>query len=329
MCRSWLVRTVASLSLVSALAVAGRADSLYAVSSSGGSIGTYSTVTGAAINASLVTGLTTPEAIAFDPALNFYVTGFTGQYVAKYQQDGTLINSAYLTFGDFNQPSGVAVNGAGEIFVVNNGLMPYEGGSECTVSKFQADGTLINAGFVPVPGSPAGALIDGSDLYVVRWADSAVGKYTSSGTSGTILDASFLTPGAEIDTWRPFNIARDSVGNYYVTGNAPFTDESMVSKFAPNGTLINARLISFPAFDQAYGLAIDSADNLYVGGYGATTVGKYRADGTVVNASFITGLPSVTSLAIQPVPEPSAIVVAGLGLGGLAWRIGRRRDDAA
>ena len=295
------------------------------MSSGAGSIGTYSSVTGAAIDASLVTGLGTPEAIAFDPSLNFYVTGFTNQYVAKYANNGTLINADYLTYGDFNQPTGIAVNGAGEIFVVNNGLMPYGAEGECTVSKFQADGTLINSGYVPVPGSPAGAVVEPSgDLYVVRWAESAVGKYTSSGTTGTIIDASFLTTGTAIDTWRPFNVARDSQGNFYVTGNAPFSDESMVSKFASDGTLIDARLISFNAFNQAYGLAIDSQDNIFVGSYAGSTIGKYRPDGSVVDASFITGLPGVTSIAIQPVPEPSTWALAVIGLAGAGW-VARRR----
>lgn len=310
-------------------AASGRADSLYAVSSNGGWIGTYSTVSGSAINANLVTGLISPEAIAFDPALNFYVTGFTGEYVAKYQQNGTLINANYLTPGDFRQPTGIAVNGAGEIFVVNNALMTNPNDSEqqeCTVSKFDANGSIINTWYVPTPGSPTGAMLDGSgNLYVVRWAESAVGRYTSSGTAGTILNANFLTTGATIDTWRPFNVARDSQGNFYVTGNSPYTNESMVSKFASDGSLINPRLIGFTAFDQAYGLAIDSQDNIFVGSYGGTTIGKYRPDGSVVNANFITGLSGVTSLAIQPVPEPATYAVSALGLAGLAW-LARRRE---
>ena len=299
-----------------------RADSLYAVSANGGWIGTYSTVSGSAFNANLVTGLISPEAIAFDPSLNFYVTGFSGEYVAKYQQDGTLINANYLNPSDFRQPTGIAVNAAGEIFVVNNALMPYQGGSECTVSKFQADGTLINSAYVPVPGSPAGATLDSADLNVVRWAESAVGQYTTSGTEGTILNASFLTTGTAINTWRPYNVARDSQGNFYVTGMAPFDDTSMVSKFASDGTLIDASLISVysPGFAQGYfyGLAIDSQDNIFVGTYNGTTIGKYRPDGTVVNASFITGLGGVTSLVVQPVPEPSTYAIIGMGLAAAA-----------
>ncbi len=311
-------------SLCAALAAASaHGDTLYVVSSSNGSIGTYSTLNGAAINSSLVTGMTTPEAIAFDPDLNFYVTGFTAQYVSKYANNGTLINANYLSPSGFSQPTGITVNGAGEIFVVNNAVF----GGDTSVSKFAANGTAIGTPFVLTPGSPAGAVVEPSgDLYVVRWAGSAVGKYTSSGSSGTIINASFLTPGGTINTWRPFNVARDSVGNFYVTGNGPFTNESMVSKFAPDGTLINPRLISFVGQNQAYGLAIDSQDNIFVGSYAGSTIGKYRPDGSTVNAAFITGLPSVTSISIQPVPEPSTVaLVAVAGLGGLAALRRRRR----
>jgi len=301
------------------------ADKLYVVSSDNGTIGTYDSVSGSAINASFVTGLTTPYAIAFDPALNFYVTGFTDEYVAKYANSGAVINANYLSPDDFNQPSGIAVNGAGEIFVVNNALM----NGETSVSKFSANGTIINTNFVNTPGSPSGALVEPSgDLYVVRWADSAVGKYTSSGTSGTILNASFLSTGGAIDTWRPFNVARDSAGNFYVTGDAPFDGLSMVSKFAPDGTPINASLISYSGLNEAYGLAIDSEDNIFVGSYGGSTIRKYRPDGSTVNASFITGLSGVTSIAIQPVPEPStyAMAFAGLACGG--YSVFRRRKRA-
>lgn len=317
--RIFLGVTVAAMFTVASV----RADTLYVVSSAVGSIGTYSSVSGTAINASLVTGLSTPEAMAFDPSLNFYVTGFTAEYVAKYANNGTLINANYLTPGDFVQPGGIAVNGAGEIFVVNNALM----NGETSVSKFTADGTIVNTNFVNTPGSPLGALVEPSgDLYVVRWAESAVGKYTSSGTSGTIVNDSFLSPGGAINTWRPYNVARDSQGNFYVTGAAPFNDLSMVSKFASDGTLINANLITLAAANGTlYGLAIDSQDNIFVGTYGGTTIGKYLTNGSVVNASFITGVPSVTNIAIEPVPvpEPSvfAMALAGLASGGYAtWR---------
>ncbi len=320
----------AAFAVVSALAAVAaspaQADKLYLVSQSNGTIGTYDSVTGAGINPSLVTGLTTPHAIAFDPALNFYVTGFTGEYVAKYANNGTLINPAYLNPASFNQPAGVAVNGAGEIFVVNNALM----NGQTSVSKFAADGTIINTNFVNAFGSPDGAMISGGDLYVVRWAGSAVGKYTSSGTSGTTINDSFLSPGAAINTWRPFNVVRDSLGNFYVSGNAPFGTssgkQSMVSKFGPDGTLINAELIAFSSGNQAYGLAIDSDDNLYLGSYAGSTIGKYRPDGTAVNTSFITGLSGVTSIAIQPVPEPENCSLAiGALAAGAGWLARRRR----
>lgn len=321
-CRIFFCLALAALSTATSV----RADTLYVVSSAAGSIGTYSSVTGTAINASLVTGLSTPEAMAFDPAGNFYVTGFTAEYVKKYANNGTLINANYLTPGDFVQPGGIAVNGAGDIFVVNNALM----NGETSVSKFTADGTIVNTNFVNTPGSPLGALVEPSgDLYVVRWAESAVGKYTSSGTSGTVINDSFLSPGGAINTWRPYNVARDSQGYFYVTGAAPFGDMSMVSKFASNGTLINANLITLAATNGTlYGLAIDSQDNIFVSTYGGSTIGKYRPNGSVVNASFITGVPSVTNIAIEPVPvpEPSTFVMAlvGLACGGFGvWRRNR------
>ena len=136
-------------SLCAALAAASaHGDTMYVVSSSNGSIGTYSSLNGAAINPSLVTGLTTPEAIAFDPDLNFYVTGFTAEYVAKYATNGTLINADYLSPSGFEQPTGITVNGVGEIFVVNNAVF----GGSTSVSKFAPDGTLIDPRLISFEG---------------------------------------------------------------------------------------------------------------------------------------------------------------------------------
>ena len=285
------------------------ADLLYLVESGGNKVSRWKT-DGNVDNANFITGVSTPWTVAFDSSNDIYLTGFTSGYVAKYGLDGSLINSNYITSG-LSNPSGIAVNQTnGEIFVVNNG--------NNFVSKYNADGSLVNANFQDVSTSPDGILIQGTDMYVVRWASSAVGKYTNTGSSGTTINDSFIT--SNVDTWRPFVIARDSVGNFYVTGS------DRVLKFDSNGVQDTGWVINYTG---AYGLAIDSDDNLYVGAYGGTTVGKFASDGTTIDASFITGVNSVTSIAIQQnVPEPSTYAlgaIASVVMGVIA----RRRQKAA
>jgi hypothetical protein len=300
-----------SLVLLALAAYSGKlaaADLLYLVESGANKVSRWNT-SGTVENANFITGVTTPWTVAFDSSLNIYLTGFTAGYVAKYTVNGSLINANYITSGTSN-PSGIAVNQTnGEIFVVNNG--------NNFVSKYNSDGSLVNATFQNVATSPDGIMLQGNDMYVVRWASSAVGQYTNTGTSGTTINASFLT--SNVPTWRPFNIARDSVGNFYVSGS------DRVLKFDSSGAQDTGWVINYTG---AYGLAIDSSDNLYVGAFNGTTVGKFASNGSTINANFITGVSSVTSIAIQQnVPEPSTYVLGGLATLVLS-AVARRRRQA-
>lgn len=298
---------VTALALLSAQ-VSQAADFLYLVENGGNKVSRYFT-DGSADNTNFITGVSTPSHIAFDSALNIYLTGFTSGYVAKYGLNGSLINSNFLTSG-LSNPSGIAVNPSnGEIFVVNNG--------NNEVSKYQANGTLINATFQNVATSPDGILLEGDNMLVVRWASSAVGSYTNTGTNGTTNNASFLT--SNVPTWRPFSIAKDSQGNYFVSGS------DRVLKFSSAGVQDTGWVINY---NGAYGLAIDSQDNIYVGAFNGTTVGKFASNGSTINANFITGVNSVTSIAIQQnVPEPSTYVLGGLAT-LILCAVARRRRQA-
>jgi hypothetical protein len=311
-----MISSLYRLAACAMLLAAASADAgvLYLVSevaAPNGKIGKFDSTTGAAINANFVTGLASPHSLAFSPdASTFYVTNFTTS-VRKYAADGTLVSGSY--FSGVNQGSGITTDpSSGAVFVVNNG----GGGGTQWLNKFNPDGTVINNNFANVATSPDGVLIDGTAALVVRWASSAVGKYVATGTTGTTINATFLTnPG--VGTWRPFNVAKDSQGNYYVTGN------SRVSKFGPTGTLIAQDFISFT---NAYGIAIDENDDIFVGAQNGSVVGKYSSTGSAINASFITGVANITGIVVAPVPEPATYALAALGAAGLGWVVHRRRQ---
>lgn len=285
------------------------ADFLYLVEYNANKVSRWNT-DGSVENANFITGVSTPHSIAFDSALNIYLTGFTSGYVAKYDLDGNVINSNYITSGLAN-PTGIGVKqSTGEIYVVNNG--------NNEVSKYNADGSLINATFQNVATSPDGILIQGDDMFVVRWASSAVGLYSNTGTNGSTINASYMTT-TDVSPWRPFQIARDSQGNFYVTGN------DRVLKFGSDGTQVGGWVINYTG---AYGVAVDSSDNIYVGAFNGTSIGKFASDSTTINANFITGVDSVTGIAIQQnVPEPSTYALGAIGTIMMAAIARRKRKS--
>lgn len=307
-----LVLAILSLSVVAPVKAI---DFLYAVDEAGNKIGKYNT-DGTTVNANFIAN-STPHAMAFDATNNILVTGFTSGYVAKYDHAGNLLNANYLDPGSIANPMGIGVDGSGSIFVINNG--------NNLISKYNADGSTVNAAYVDTKTgsdnpSPDGLLIQNNLVNVVKWATSNVGQYTTAGSSGSILNDNFLVA-PSIPTWRPFNVATDTNGNYYVTGS------SVVAKFDSSGNLVNDNFISFSG---AYGIAIDSNNNIYLGSQSGSSIAKYSSTGALINASLISGFSGVTNIVLErnAVPEPSTYALAAIASGVLA-HIARRRKRKA
>src|SRR5262249_20217901 len=75
----------------------------------------------------------------------------------------------------------------------------------------------------------------------------------------------------------PIDLAFDSKGNLFVTNafGGP-TGNGFVQKFTPSG---EGSVFADSGFDLAYGLAIDSADNVYIGNYRTSTIENISPDG--------------------------------------------------
>jgi sugar lactone lactonase YvrE len=134
--------------------------------------------------------------------------------------------------------------------------------------------------------TPAGIAFDATgNLFAINTANSSIVKYTPTGTVTTF--ASGLGGG-------PVGLAFDTNGNLYLSlaGNAMSGGGSIV-KFAPNGTSSPfASGLFLPA-----GLAVDSADNVYVADLGSGSVFRFTPTGT--KTTFTSGLSSPRSLAFD------------------------------
>ena len=97
--------------------------------------------------------------------------------------------------------------------------------------------------------------------------------------------------------------------------------DGSVNKITPAGTLTTfASGLYYPD-----GLAFNSAGDLFESNYGTGSINEFTSDG--VQTTFASGLQDPIGLAFQPVPEPSSLALAGLGVAALL--IPRRQQYSA
>ena len=143
---------------------------------------------------------------------------------------------------------------------------------------------------------PAGIAFDaGGNLFAIdRASTGSILKYTPSGAMTTFV--------ADLGDGGPTGLAFDSNGNLYVSksGNNTAGSGSIV-KFAPNGTMTPFALGLF----QPAGMAVDSANNVYVADLGSGSIFRFTPGGT--KTTFAPGLNSPRALAF----DSNGILYAG------------------
>jgi streptogramin lyase len=185
-----------------------------------------------------------PAAIVVDSSGNLFVADAGNAVIRKIATDGTVstfAGTAGSTGGAdgsgasarFNQPSGIALDSAGNIYVSDT--------LNQTIRKITPAGLVSTlAGLAGVSGSadgdgtaalfsqPRGLTVDSTgSIYVADTANSAIRKVTSSGVVTTIAGlptVAGLLDGTGTGAWlnQPRDVKMDSTGNLYIadTGNA-------------------------------------------------------------------------------------------------------------
>jgi hypothetical protein len=231
--------------------------------------------------------------VATDTAGNVYVTGFFqgtvafgatnltaggdyDGYVAKYSSTGALL--WVRQFGGSNpatdllSPFGVAVDGAGSVYVSG-----YFFGSDSVGSfTFNSGGAFVSEAFI--------AKLDGNGTVV--WAK-ALGS--SQGDIG-------------------YSLALDGAGNLYLAGafqgTATFgsttltsagNNDGFVAKLDNAGTVVWARRMGGSSDDQVFDIAVDNSGNVYIAGTFSSSTASFGST-TLTNAGnydvFVTKLSS-------------------------------------
>jgi hypothetical protein len=145
-----------------------------------GKVGEYNVTTGAAINASLITGLNDPADVVLSG--NSLLVANTGSgTVGEYNLSTGTFNPNFIT--GLNDPEGLLLSG-------NNLLVSNFAGG--TVGEYNAaTGDPINASFITGLNKPTGLALSGNNLLVSNFAGGTVGEYNA--TTGDSINATFIT----------------------------------------------------------------------------------------------------------------------------------------
>ncbi len=216
------------------------------------------------------------------PAYAF--TNFVGQPGVEGFGDGTGSNAW------FYYPSGVAVDSAGNVYVADGqndtirkvtpaGVVTTLAGSPGQYGII--DGTGSNARFK----GPSGVAVDSAgNVYVADYGNHAIRKVTPAGVVTTLPAVSPF----------PQGVAVDSASNVYVA------DPWRILELSPAGVVTtlagsvsswgtNDGVGSAARFTNPEGVAVDSADNVYVADYGNNAIRKVTPAGVVTTLASLGG----------------------------------------
>ena len=259
-----------------------------------------------------------PLGVAVDEGGNVYVGDSGNNTIRKIASNGvvtTIAGTAGVvgsadgigSAAQFIRPSGVAVDGSGNIYVSDNQMIREikPGGAVTTRA-----GSAYNSGSADGTGSaaqfnwPSGIAVDGTgNVYVADSGNSAIRKITPANgvatlAGGTASSGSADGAGAAARFAEPSAVVADGTGNLYVAD----TDNSTIRKITANGVVTTIAgstgsrgsadgTGSSAQFNGPYGIAVDASGNVYVADTGNKTVRKITAEGTVITLAGCAGSP--------------------------------------
>lgn len=171
------------------------------------------------------------------------------------------VGSVFAT--GLNDPQGLAFDSAGNLYVANE--------NSANIVKFTSGGVAsVFASVSPYSINPTGLAFDkGGNLFAATSVNNSgtIVKFTSDGSGSFFANTSFATGGAITE---PQGLAFDGEGNL-LAGDI----YGRIDKFTPDGVGS-----VFATTGSPYGLAFDSAGDLFVSTFSLHTILKFAPDGS-------------------------------------------------
>ena len=265
---------------------------------------------GPATNASL----NLPTGVAVDGAGNLYIADMSNSRIRRVTPDGTISTVAGngtagfggddgpATSASLNQPTAVAVDGAGSLYIAdstNNRIRRVTlDGNIATVAGngapgFSGDGGPATSAII---NSPSGVAVDGAgNLYIddagnyrIRRVtlDGNVATVAGNGTQGSSGDGG---PATSARLGYSDGVAVDGVGNIYIADSTNYrvrrvTPDGNIATVAGNGIADftgDGGPATSASLDFSAGVAVDGAGNLYIADQGNNRIRVVTPAGTI------------------------------------------------
>jgi hypothetical protein len=259
------------------------------------------------------------QAVAVDDAGNVYLadsfynviwkitadgvtTVFAGKHGAHGSADGVGTNAT------FNSPAGVAVDGAGNVYVSDSGsairVITSNGVVSTLAGRAGQYGDANGLGSAARFSGPSGVAVDSAgNVYVADQGNNAIRKITPAGMVSTLAGGPNLVgledgPVARAHFEYPQWLAADAFGNAYV-------DDEGVRKIGTNGivsTLAGGSGKSGSAdgvgtaaqFNTPGGLAVDGSGNIFVVDTLNSTIRMITTNGVVTTQAGLAGVGGIS-----------------------------------
>ena len=273
--------------------------------------GTQGSANGPGVNATFYN----PSGIAVDTTGNVYVADFRNNMIRKITAAGVVSTFAGSTqpgsangigiYAFFYQPSGVALDAAGNLYVAdsyNNLVRKISlAGTVTTLAGTGAKGLSNGNADTALFNSPQGVAVDAAgNVYVADLGNNAIRKISKAGTVITLAGNGNQGAADGLDTSATFNqptgVAVDVAGNVYVAdyGN------NLIRKITPAGnttTLAGSGLAgsangtgTAASFNGSAGIAVDASGNIYVADYANNAIRKITSAGVVTTINSGAGI---------------------------------------